>query len=386
VAPQQRREELFDWPPWVPGVFTMLALVSGVVVIAQRAVAGRAMGAGVAFATLVLLPFVLEIVSAIFRRRFVLPKLLFPVPVLAGMAVLLANVDEAHFAPFVLVMVCAQMAAESEDRPLFGVLVTFAACAEMVLFDIFGPHDDSFVWVIGISFGWFGGFSVQTLANQTFALRRANAELAEKVATEERQRIAREIHDVIAHSLSVTMLHVTAARMALDREGRLDEAREWLREAEEQGRKSLTEIRRTVGLLGADESAKAPPMPTATDLPTLVQEFRNAGLDATMSIKGDIESLPEATGLNLYRIVQESLTNVAKHAPGAIARVDLEIGHDSIFLCVHNTNGNGKATIPSDGGGRGVRGIMERAALLGGEMAIDDTDGWTVVVTAPLQK
>ena len=383
----EQHEELFDWPPWVPGIFAFLALAAGVTVIAQRAVAGEQVVAGIAFAVLVLLPFVLELVAAVTRRRFVLPFVLFPVPVLAGMAVLLANIDEGHFAPFVLVLLCAQMAAESDDRPLFGILVTVAACAEMVLFDIFGPHDDSFVWVIGISFGWFGGFSVQTLANQTFALKRANVELAEKVATEERQRIAREIHDVIAHSLSVTMLHVTAARMALDRgEGRLDEARDWLREAEEQGRKSLAEIRRTVGLLGPDESAKAPPMPTATDLPTLVQEFRGAGLDATMSIKGDIDALPEAAGLNLYRIVQESLTNVAKHAPGATARVDLVIGDDDIFLSVHNTNGNGRARIPTDGGGRGLRGIMERAVLLGGEMAVDDTNGWTVVVTAPLQR
>ncbi len=376
-----KHEELFDWPPWVPGIFAFIALVCGVGVIVQRQGAGQGLLWPVLFAGLVLLPFTLEGVSALTGVRLALPKVLFPVPVLVGMALLLIRSTEVDFAPFVLVLLCAQMAAESEDRPIFGVLVTAASCAEMVLADIFAQHDDSFIWVIGISFGWFGGFSVQTLANQTFALKRANAELGEKAATEERQRIAREVHDVIAHSLSVTMLHVTAARMALQR-GRADDALEALEEAEKQGRTSLNEVRRTVGLLGPDGSATAAPMPGVVDLPTLVADFRSAGLDARLNVHTADNELPAAAGLNLYRIVQEALTNAVKHAPGAAVDVDLDMDGSTIRLRVHNDAVNG-APPNGSGSGMGLRSMSERATLLGGELETDTSDGWTVTVVAP---
>jgi signal transduction histidine kinase len=221
------------------------------------------------------------------------------------------------------------------------------------------------------------------LARRTLALKEAQSELTAKAATDERQRIAREVHDVIAHSMSVTMLHVTAARMALLRQ-RSSDALEALQEAEEQGRRSLNEIRRTVGLLGTDEGAKAPPQPTANDLPTLVADFRSAGLDVDLSMRGDVQELPAAAGLNLYRIVQESLTNVVKHAPGAKATVELDLTTDDIRLRVHNDLGNGSTPTPVSGNGLGMRGMAERAAILGGRVdARVGESGWTVHLVAP---
>jgi signal transduction histidine kinase len=276
------------------------------------------------------------------------------------------------------------MVSRSRGLLWIAVLSGVLAMATVIVAELAGPWDTGgFIWVAGIAFGWLGGFLIRELETRTHELEAAHADLAEKAAADERSRIAREVHDVIAHSLSVTMLHVTAARMALEKGDRTHDAVDSLREAEQQGRRSLTEIRRTVGLLGPDESATAAPMPTTTDLPKLVEQFRDAGLDATLSMEGDVAGLAPATGLNLYRIVQESLTNVAKHAPRAKATVRLDVTAADIKLVVHNElNG---ARSPRSEDGLGLRGMAERAATLGGSLRTDDSDGWTVSVVAPRQ-
>jgi signal transduction histidine kinase len=139
-----------------------------------------------------------------------------------------------------------------------------------------------------------------------------------------------------------------------------------------------------VGLLGPDEAAATPPMPTATDLPRLVADFRAAGLDVDLSLDGDVSGLPPAAGLNLYRIVQESLTNVVKHAPGAKATVELKVSDDDIRLRVRNGSGNGATRPLRSGSGQGMRGMSERAALLGGSVdVLSGESGWTVHLVAP---
>src|SRR5207237_7269040 len=126
-----------------------------------------------------------------------------------------------------------------------------------------------------------------------------------------RQRIAREIHDVVAHSLAVTMLHLTGARLALHRDPK--EAEQALLEAERLGRESLAEIRRTVGLLAPEGTGTAAPMPTAVDIPQLVREFEAAGLDVDFELTCDAHALARATGLGLYRVAQESLSKAVWH-------------------------------------------------------------------------
>jgi signal transduction histidine kinase len=181
--------------------------------------------------------------------------------------------------------------------------------------------------------------------------------------------------------MSVTMLHITAARMALERD-RTPEALDALREAEQQGRTSMSDIRRTVGLLGPDANGAAAPMPGAADLPKLVADFQAAGLDVTLDMSGDVRSLVPAAGLTVFRIAQESLTNVAKHAPGAPARIELVVNADTIRLVVENATPNSAA--PSDGGGLGIKGMVERAAVLNGSLvAGPGPDGWSVVLAAP---
>jgi signal transduction histidine kinase len=235
--------------------------------------------------------------------------------------------------------------------------------------------------VLGIVIGWAWGTAIREQFQLIGQLKEAQRDLAERAAAEERQRIAREIHDVIAHSLAVTMLHLTGARLALRRDPA--EAEEALLEAERLGRESLAEIRRTVGLLAPEGTGTSTPMPTAGDIPLLVQEFEAAGLDVDFELAGDPGTLPAATGLGLYRIAQESLSNVVRHAPGTHTTMSLCFGDDVVSLHVRNRL-SGSGGKPDADGGLGVRGMQERVTLLGGELrAGPDGDSWCVDVELP---
>lgn len=379
---RQTTDDIFPWSPWIPVGSAIIASLAMAAAIHQRG-HERSMARGAVYAAIAMAPFLLDALDVVLPFRTSLPLWLFPIPVLVGGSLLVATPAEQDFAPFIFVFLAAEIASRASGNLPLSIGTVLAANGIMVGSDVFGTWDQSFIWVIGISFGWFGGFLIQTLAHRTIELKAAQSKLSEKAAADERQRIARELHDVIAHSMSVTMLHITAARMALERDRSAD-ALDALREAEEQGRESLSEIRRTVGLLGPDEASAAPPMPTATDLPKLVADFRAAGLDVELSLDGDISGLPPAAGLNLYRIVQESLTNVVKHAPGAKATVELKVSDDDIRLRVRNGSGNGATRPLRSDSGQGMRGMSERAALLGGSVdVLTGESGWTVHVVAP---
>jgi signal transduction histidine kinase len=375
-----RRDEI-DWPWWVPIASFLVPAVTLLTAVHQRSEFGGVIRPAI-FAAIALSPFLIEAADPLTRRRLELPVEIFPIPVLIGIGLMLVTPSDMDVAPFVLVLMTAEVAARTQLK-FFSLVVLAASAGLMVGLELTDQFQGSFIWVIGISFGWGGGYMIQSLLRTTTQLRLAQADLAERSAAEERQRIAREVHDVIAHSMSVTMLHVTAARMALERD-RTPEALEALREAEQQGRNSLRDIRRTVGLLGPDESTTAPPMPSAADVPHLVADFRAAGLDVDLAMDGDVRSLPPAAGLNLYRIVQESLTNVVKHAPGATAKVELRVNRSDIRLRVHNNSGNGALHSVRTEGGLGLKGMAGRAALLGGTFVADsDGPGWTVSLVAP---
>jgi len=179
-------------------------------------------------------------------------------------------------------------------------------------------------------FGWIGGAflalasgrMVQHQARLLAQLRAAQSELASQAAAEERRRIAREVHDLIAHSLTVTMLHLTGARLTLQNDGDTEEAIAGLAEAERLGRQSLADIRRTVGLLGSanGDTPTAPPLPGALEVDSLVQGYAAAGLAVTLQAYGEARDVSPATGLALYRIVQESLAKRPNTRPAAPRR------------------------------------------------------------------
>jgi signal transduction histidine kinase len=188
--------------------------------------------------------------------------------------------------------------------------------------------------------------------------------VAREAVVEERARIARELHDVIAHHVSMIVLQAGAERRVLD--GANASTREVLETVERTGRSALTEMRRLLGMLRADTNEPLTPQPGLTDVSTLVTQLREAGLPVELHIEGERRELPVGIELSAYRIVQEALTNALKHAGEARASVNIRYGRDSLELEV--VDDGTEATTQPAGGGHGLVGMRERVALYGGRL------------------
>jgi signal transduction histidine kinase len=241
------------------------------------------------------------------------------------------------------------------------------------------------IWILGIVFPWAMGRALARqghLASQLDATRR---ELAQHALVAERRRIAQDVHDFVGHGLAAVMLQVTSARHVLRRDPAA--AEEALRSAEEVGRRSMQELRRTVALLRSDDEAGvAPPLPSAQEIPALVDHTRAGGLAVELRMRGDLSAVPGGVGVALYRIAQEALANAARHAPRARTVLGLELADGQVRL-VAETSGPAIAA-PAAERERpryGLLGMRERATALGGEFAAGPTsDGWRVTCRLPL--
>jgi signal transduction histidine kinase len=212
-------------------------------------------------------------------------------------------------------------------------------------------------------------------------LRDAQAGLAERTRAEERNRIAGEMHDVIGHALTVSLLHVSSARLALDDDP--DVARASLAEAERLGQQSLAEVRQAVGMLRDQQASTVAPMPGAAQLADLVEAFRRAGREVHLEIDGDPGRLTTTAGLTVYRIVQEALTNVVRHAPDATAWVHLAVLDDRTRLTVED-NGRTPAVRRGNRDGVGIISMRERAEAVGGRLTAAPAGiGWRVEAVLP---
>lgn len=287
------------------------------------------------------------------------------------------------FAPLILVLMVGVVGAMT---PLGGGLAATASAAAM-LAAAAASHRLEGLWlylsVLGM--GWLVGYLMRIQQQLIVAQRAAQDALSEHAAADERRRIAREVHDVIAHSLSVTLLHLTGARRALQEDRDIDEAVDALEDAEKLGREAMADIRRTVGLLDVTPM-KIAPEPGVQDIPRLTDDFARAGLTVTLRTEGPTTRVSPAVGLALYRIAQESLANVAKHAPESRSTVTLAVIGDHAELSILNempvaVSAN-RRRAPD---GRGVRGMRQRVELLGGIIDIGPTrDGWSVHAEVPL--
>ncbi|HVF05578.1 MAG TPA: sensor histidine kinase [Frankiaceae bacterium] len=194
-------------------------------------------------------------------------------------------------------------------------------------------------------------------------LERTQAEVARRAVAEERLRIARELHDVVAHSMSVVAVQAGTGRLVVDRDPAA--AREALTVIERTSRDALDEMRRLLGVLRDEDGGSGrAPAPDLAGLDELIARTVASGVPVSVRVEGERRPLPAGLELAAYRIVQEALTNVARHAPGAAATVVLRYGPDGLGVEVTNTRG-GAAPSPN-GSGHGLLGMRERAAVYGG--------------------
>jgi signal transduction histidine kinase len=232
---------------------------------------------------------------------------------------------------------------------------------------------------------WVLGRVVGERARRTAALEQhaGRLERAQQTAVAaERERIARELHDVVAHSVSVMTVQAGAARLLLGEDP--ERAREPLLSVERTGRQALADMRRLVGILRHDgEGLELAPQPGTADMARLVDQIRAAGLDADLAVEGNPRPLPPGVDLAAYRIVQEALTNALKHAPHSAAHVRIRYAPKSLTLEVKND----MAALTGGPPGHGILGMRERVTLYGGEFAAGPSDGgYAVRAELPLTK
>jgi signal transduction histidine kinase len=270
-----------------------------------------------------------------------------------------------------------------------------AASVSLVLLAVFSPVVAGLIqepseisvgiWILGIAFPWVFGRAAGRQSELVAQLEATRRELAQQALLVERRRIARDVHDFVGHGLAAVMLQVTSARHVLHRDpGAAEEA---LHSAEDVGRRSMRELRRTVALLRSDdEAAVAPPLPSPSEIPALVDDARAGGLAVELRMRGDQSAIAPGVGVALYRIAQEALANAARHAPRAQTVLGLEVGGGRASLIAETTGPTAAPDRDPERACYGLVGMRERAAALGGELTAGPTpDGWLVTCTLPLE-
>jgi signal transduction histidine kinase len=241
------------------------------------------------------------------------------------------------------------------------------------------------IWIDGIFFGMpvLVGRVVRRRERRVELVVQSAEERAEDAVARERLRIARELHDVIAHGISVMVVQADAARHGLDPAD--IETRTALEQIERTGRSSLREMRALLGLLrdGSGGDASLQPQPGLALVADLVQSVRKAGLSVEVETTGEPRPLAPGIDVAAYRIVQEALTNALRHAGGTRARVQIGYDERQISLRIADSGGRGDGLV---GAGKGLVGMRERALLYGGSFAAaPSAEGFVVAATLPYE-
>jgi signal transduction histidine kinase len=310
--------------------------------------------------------------SLLWRR--VLPLLPLAVFLVAGvvMGLWLTGYDEAFTPLLALVVIGYSVGRWSEGRMLaIGAAMGLAGivAVELALTESFGD------WLFpGLVMFAAGGIGVtirnrielaRTLAARAEELEASREAREQEAVQAERRRLARELHDVVAHTVSVMVVQAGGARRTLHRDP--DAALEALAAVEATGRGALVELRRLLGLLRPEgESAPHAPQPGMAAVNDLVARARAAGLPVELNVEGEPGSLPAGVDLAAYRVVQEALTNTLQHAGPARARVTIRWESENLVLVVDDS-GQGPVNA-GDGTGQGLVGMRERVAMCGGEL------------------
>ena len=290
--------------------------------------------------------------------------------------VLIANAEPASLSWFGVCVIGGWCALGA------GTLVGLAYwLASILLFGgewILAVHDPGWgAWTAGVSVTVLSGLLIRHQLTLVEQMRGLQADLAQRSLVEERSRIARDLHDVIAHSLTVSLLHVSSARLAVEHDP--EDAARALADAERLTRQSLEDVRATVGLLRPlGGEGIAAPAPSASELPRLVNELCAARADVSLVVDGELTGFPAPTDTTVYRIVQESLTNAIRHAPGSHVQVRVTAHEDRVDVSVDSRGS------PGNGSGMGLVNMKERAEAVGGTFhAGPGGEGWLVRASLP---
>ncbi|MFF0552616.1 histidine kinase [Streptomyces sp. NPDC004311] len=292
------------------------------------------------------------------------------------------------FAPLVLLV-----ALRVPPRVTVWVVGISVACTGLAELGFRPAGSSTTVLEVALLFGFVGllGYALR-------ALRLARGELVEqetltaeerarRTVLEERSRIARELHDVVAHHMSVISIQAQVAPHLVENPS--EELRENLAGIRENALEALTELRRVLGVLRSehpdDPAAPQHPQPTLSELDALVANVRGAGLEVTTAVSGIRRTLSPGAELTAYRIVQEALSNCLRHAPGSRVEVGIAYGPRDLHLCIANSAPT-RPVPGSPGAGHGLLGMRERAGMLGGELAAGPRPdgGYEVSAVLPL--
>jgi signal transduction histidine kinase len=328
------------------------------------------------------------------RRRAPLPVTAVVVAGVVGQ-VLVADGAPATFASFVATMICVytlvRAARPAEMAAGLGLIAAGVGTITVLQARATPFEPFEFVYPL-VYFGLAAGLGVavrqralrlSAVEGRASALEHELQREAALAAAEERTRIARELHDVVAHGLSLMVVQAEAAEELLARSP--EAAVQPLRRVQDTGRQSLVEMRRLLGVLrgpGDDPVATTAPQPSLRRLPALVAEAEGVGLRVELDITGDFDGLPPGLDLAAYRIVQEALTNTRRHAHARTARIRLDRREDALDIEITDDG----AAMPGGRAGHGLIGMRERAALYGGTFSAGPDPGgcFRVAATLPL--
>lgn len=335
----------------------------------------------------------LQSVPLVARRRFPVAILLI-VAVALGLQLLILPAGATFNAPVGLLVAVYTVGERLERAASFALTVLVVAGLSVMWFrwlvfpDGLWPFIQATLFVVA---AWYVGDSsrirhlyTRALEEQARLLRAERAEHDRRTILEERERIARELHDAVTHHVSVIVIQAGGGLRALDR--RPEEARSALEAIDTTGRLALTDMRRMLGILG--EGGSQEPLPGLDRLGDLLEEVRSAGLGVELSVHGERRPLDPALELSAYRIVQEGLTNSLKHAGGGRARVTVRYAPQILEISIDDERGPGvPPAVEPTHDGRGLVGMRERVSMFRGTLAARPTRmGFRVTAQLPTEE
>lgn len=327
--------------------------------------------------------------SLAWRRQRPLSALAGALTAYVGLSVAF-GASQSWTSTFVLI-IAVYSAVVYGDRPLVAAALAIAGVAIGTVTDPLVSGFGDAVWGPSlIVLSTAAGFNGRRIRSRTSALEdRAEAldleeqRRAAQAAAEERRRIARELHDVISHSLGIVVLQAGAAERVLDRDPQ--RAREVLESIRATGQEAIGEMGTLLGLLDAGARSSREPQPSLGDLDALVSRMRDSGLRVDLAIEGRRRVLPAALELSAFRVVQEGLTNALKHAGPGLVRAIVRYGEHDLQVVVADDGGG---TEHAPGSKRGLAGLRERVEIFGGHLDAGPRPGggWTLQATFPLSR